>query len=203
MNEFMPFLCFVHVMFETSQIINVRERCRALRVAESHLIRCEIVAQQRMRQQRFRPFNSCLLDSCKLCAREAKLRNVVRDLSVVTRDVVRAGLQGSRRAASNFNALQRIFIRHGVHIAVLSLDGEKLCCHRVGWEKGHCFGVLFWDKPSRHAIRVPVLLSENLLASESQPPWAYSCVGGKRPKSKPKPKAKATKRDRPPFHREY
>ena len=143
-------------MYEASCVVEERERERARRVAEAALWRARVVALWRFRAKRLRPFLSCLLDSCVACARDAKLPCVVRDLSILRRDVVRAGLQGSRRAASNFKALQRVFLRHRVRIAVLSLDGGKLCCHHIGWKEGPCVGVLFWDELSRHALRVPV-----------------------------------------------
>ena len=117
----------------------------------------------------------------------SRLHALVRDISVVPRDVVRAGLSDSRRESSNFHILQRLLKRHKTYVSVLSLRGNDLVRHDLGFPGGFCCGVIFWDLETRHVF--PLQEHVQLEPSCCPGPWFFSSVGGKRPKAKPKPKA--------------
>ena len=60
-----------------------------------------LIGQRRFRAARPSECLCCLRDSILTYARRARLSSLVVDLSVVRRDVVRAGFTGSRRARCN------------------------------------------------------------------------------------------------------
>ena len=108
-------------------------------------------------------------------------------MAVVRRDVVRAGLSGSRREANNFRTLHRLLFKHKVYIAVLSSRDDELVRHDLGFAGGQYSGTIFWDLEKQHASSHEYVQIE---LSDSAPPWSLSCVGGKRAKAKPKPTKK-------------
>ena len=186
-------------MSEVAWEIETSERRRARVLAQKLLRRARVVGKRRCRHPRPSVCLSCLHDSIYACARHAALASVQRDLSVLRRDTVQAGLCGSKREAQNFRAVQRILCRHHVYVSVLSEHEGKLTQHRLGCrQSAQCFGVLFWDVESRHVFHTPLTLSHDLLVSDTPPPWTLSSVGGKRPKAKPKLKVFKKDNGRPP-----
>ena len=114
------FLVFASVMTEAACDIEAFERERARTLAGVMLQRARVIGRQRFRQSRPSNCLSCLRDSIEVCVRDARIDTLLRDLSVIRRDVVRAGLSGSRRAAFNFRTLQHLLRRHAVYVRVLS-----------------------------------------------------------------------------------
>ena len=141
-SSMLPFIVLAHVMSNVSCEIETSERLRARVLASDLLQPARIVGKQRFRAARHRACLSCLRDSIYIFARHGHLVSLQRELSVVRRDVVRAGLQGSRRAASNFHTLKRILIRQGMCVAVLSAQEDHMARHDLGFETGTCIGVI-------------------------------------------------------------
>ena len=112
--------------------------------------------------------------------------NMTRDLSVVRRDVVRAGFSGSKRACCNFQVVERTLRRHHANVLVLSGMDDNLVQHSLGDVTGKCIGNLFWNVITRHVSVLPMLPCA--FDTNENPPWFVSVVGGKRPKNKPKTK---------------
>ena len=190
-SSLLPCIVLAHVMSDVSFEIEASERRRA-RVLASHLLQpARVVGRRRFRASRHSVCLSCLRDSIYTCARHSHLVSLQRELSVVRRDVVRAGLQGSRRAASNFHTLKRILIRQGMFVAVLSAHEEHMVRHDFGFETGSCIGVILWDSVSKHATPLPPCFLDGVASTTAPQPWSYSSVGGKKPKAKATAKAKS------------
>ena len=195
--DFRTFFVFASIMTEAACDIEAFERERAQSLAGVMLQRARVIGRQRFRQSRPSICLSCLRDSIEACARQAGMAALLRDLSVIRRDVVRTGLSGSRRAAFNFHALQHLLRRHSVYVRVLSLSNNELVRHDLGSAGGRCCGVIFWDV-ERHAF--PVQEHVQVELSNSPAPWTFSSVGGKRPKAKPKPTKKDSTNMKPLQH---
>ena len=130
-------------------------------------------------------------------ARNACLPHVLRDVSVVPRDVVRAGLRASERAERNLTVMHRILRRHRAQVAVISVANGDLVRHHLGFHAVRPFGALFWDADLRHVYPLPIVFCDLVAVGDTAPPWMFSCVGAKRPKSKAKPNAKNTFKAKP------
>ena len=106
--NFLDFCIFAYVMATVARDIEVSERQRARALAGAMLKPARVIQKQRFRQARPSHCFSCLRDSIEFCARQTRSEALLKDLVVVRRDVVRAGLSGSRRESNNFNILQRL-----------------------------------------------------------------------------------------------
>ena len=86
-----------HVMATVAHDIEVSECQRARALAGVMLQPARVIQKQRFRQARASHCFSCLRDSIEFCARQTRSEALLKDLAIVRRDVVRAGLLGSRR----------------------------------------------------------------------------------------------------------
>ncbi len=107
-------------------------------------------------------------------------------MSVVRRDVVRAGFIASRRAHYNFDVMERILRRHHANVLVVSGMDDNVVQHSLGDVSGRCIGTLFWNVVTRHVSVLPRFPCAFL--TNTNPPWLLSDVGGKHPTRKPKKK---------------
>ena len=110
------------------------------------------------------------------------MSSLVGDLSVVRRDVVRAGFTGSRRARCNFQVEERILLRHHAHVLVFHGMDDNFVQHSLGDVSGNCIGNLFWNVITRHVSLVPMLPCT--FETNKTPPWFISAVGGSVQKTK-------------------
>ena len=112
-SRFRPltFFIFAHVMSDVACDIEASERQRARALAVVMLQPARLIGKRSARGARPSECLSCLRDSLLTYARRARLSSLVGDLSVVRRDVVRAGFTGSRRARCNFHVVERILLR--------------------------------------------------------------------------------------------
>ena len=182
----LAFLILAHVMSAVACDIEASERQRARALAGVMLQPARLIGKRRFRAARPSECLSCLRDSILTCARRARLSSLVGDLSVVRRDVVRAGFSGSKRARYNFQIVERTLRRHHANVLVLSEMDNNVVQHLLGDVAGKCIGNLFWNVFTRHVSVVPRLPCA--FNTNENPPWFVSVVGGKRPKSKPKTK---------------
>ena len=136
-------------MWQPFSRIELHERERAVLLAWDTLEPARVVGCRCGRCVRRRPFLSCLCDAVKDCARRARMSDVLCDLCVVRRDVVRAGLVGSQRARQNFKVVERVLWRHNVNVIVLNVFQGRLLQHTLGCDAGSCIGCLFWDETRR------------------------------------------------------
>ena len=103
---------FCHVMSEAICQIEISERGRARVVARAKLIHARLLCGSRHKTKKGQIQQSCFIDAVSCCARLENVVNITRDLSVVRRDVVRAGVGGSKRARCNFQIMARILRHH-------------------------------------------------------------------------------------------
>ena len=186
-------LMLAHVMSAVASDIEASERLRARAPAGAMLQPARIIGKRRCRAARPSESLSCLRDSILACAYRFHLSSLIADLSVVRRDVVRAGFIASRRAHCNFDVMERILRRHHANVLILSKMDVNVVQHALGDISGKCIGTLYWNINTRHVSEVPML--PFTFDTNTTPPWFSSVVGGKRPKAKAKPKS-AKKRHR-------
>ena len=173
-------------MSEAMCQIEISERERACVVAQAKLIPARLLFGCRHKTKKRQILQSCFIDAVSHCARRANLVNMTRDLSVVRRDVVRAGFSGSKRARCNFQVVERTLRRHHANVLVLSGMDDNLVQHSLGDVTGKCIGNSFWNVITRHVSVLPMLPCA--FDTNENPPWFVSVVGGKHPKNKPKTK---------------
>ena len=92
-------------MWEAMCRVETYERERAFLFVRAKLIPARLLFGCRYKSN-YQPFQSFFIDAISQCARRANLVIIARDLSVVRRDVVRAGLGGSQRAHCNFRTVE-------------------------------------------------------------------------------------------------
>ena len=107
------FLFLCHFMARISDDIAAAEQQRSYLLACQILKRAVIIGGKRCRLSRSRTCQSCLRDCIYTQAQHFRLHKLKRDVSMIRRDVVRAGLNGSRRSAMDFHFLKNILLRHG------------------------------------------------------------------------------------------
>jgi hypothetical protein len=185
-NRDCRFFMFCNVMSEAMCQIEISERERACVVARAKLIPARLLFGCRHKTKKRQTLQSCFIDAVSHCARRENLVNITCDLSVVRRDVVRAGFSGSKRARYNFQIVERTLRRHRANVLVLSEMDNNVVQHLLGDVAGKCIGNLFWNVFTRHVSVVPRLPCT--FNTNENPPWFVSVVGGKRPKNKPKTK---------------
>ena len=137
------FIILAYVLSEVAYDIEVSERQRACNLAGAMLQTARIIGRRRYRAARASTCLSCLRDSILICAHRARLSSLVGDLSVVRRDVVRAGCVASKRAHCNFNILQRLLRRHHANNLILSEKDGTVVQHVLGDSVGRCIGNIY------------------------------------------------------------
>ena len=93
---------------QMSRVTLKRPSVSARALAVVMLQPARLIGKRRARAARPSECLSCLRDSLLTYARRDRLSSLVGDLSVVRRDVVRAGFSGSRRARCHFQVVERI-----------------------------------------------------------------------------------------------
>lgn len=136
--------------------------------------RALIIRKRRFRVRKHRGCSSCFRDTLRDFA--LSRQSFRSDLSCMRRDVVRSGLCGSKRAALNFQRLQRCLRQHNCFVWILRRD----VCYETfmfGDAHGDCLGCIKCDEAFHHASVVVLNPAMVRVGRPVDAPWFVCCIG--------------------------